>query len=139
MRERYPEAFEADWNTSPGSRDKLGTFTYAALKDKIVFNLYTQHRYGIDRVHVDYDAVRDSLSAMRSYLEENCDYDQVKIGLPMIGCGLAGGDWDVVSKIVENTFEDKDVFVFVYDKGEFEKARQAGKRIIAAIEGMRVE
>ena len=35
------------------------------------------------------------------------------IHMPRIGCGLAGGKWDEVEKILEETC--KDVFIFVYD------------------------
>ena len=34
------------------------------------------------------------------------------IGIPLIGCGLAGGDWEVVSKIIEKLETDYLQFKF---------------------------
>jgi len=31
------------------------------------------------------------------------EYKGMKIGLPLIGAGLAGGDWNVIEKIIERT------------------------------------
>ena len=39
------------------------------------------------------------------------------IGLPLIGCGLAGGDWSIVRDIIADVFEDTfiDVTIFVLE------------------------
>lgn len=37
------------------------------------------------------------------------------VHMPRIGCGLAGGTWDEVGKIVQAELADKDIAVFVYD------------------------
>lgn len=38
------------------------------------------------------------------------------IGFPYkIGCGLAGGDWDVVSAIIEREFEGYEVEIYEYE------------------------
>jgi O-acetyl-ADP-ribose deacetylase (regulator of RNase III) len=34
------------------------------------------------------------------------------IGLPLIGCGLGGGDWEVVSKIINEVFTNE-VHIYV--------------------------
>lgn len=34
--------------------------------------------------------------------------------MPKIGCGLAGGDWNVVEKIIKNTFIKEEIEVYVY-------------------------
>jgi O-acetyl-ADP-ribose deacetylase (regulator of RNase III) len=36
------------------------------------------------------------------------------IGLPQIGCGLAGGDWEIVKKIIQDEFADCNVTVVIY-------------------------
>lgn len=101
----------------------------------MIFNLYTQFRYGNDRVHVDYDAVRDSMQAMKDYLQMFFyQYEAAKIGIPKIGCGLAGGDWEVVSQIIEEVFDDKDIYVYILDGKEVKRAREAGSRIEKAIQ-----
>ena len=46
---------------------------------------------------IRYDAVRECLGRVRAFAQER----KATIQMPRIGCGLAGGDWEVVSKIVE--------------------------------------
>jgi hypothetical protein len=38
--------------------------------------------------------------------------EKEKIGFPKIGCGLAGGDWKVVSQIIETIFDGFDVTIY---------------------------
>ena len=70
-----------------------------------VVNCYTQYSCGTDKVYVDYDVLR---SCMRQL---NDDYFGLEIGLPRIGCGLAGGDWNIVKKIIEEELRDCDVTI----------------------------
>lgn len=34
----------------------------------------------------------------------------------MIGSGLAGGDWEIIEKIIEEEMYDEDVTIVIYDK-----------------------
>ena len=62
----YPEVARADNATQAGDRAKLGTYTYARVKDNVVIaNAYGQFNYGkvepVDKVtgrQTDYDALR---------------------------------------------------------------------------------
>ena len=45
------------------------------------------------------------------------DFTGQRIGYPLIGAGLAGGDWNVISKIIEEELENEN-HTFV----EFEKS-----------------
>ena len=76
--------------------------------DKVIINAYTQYGYGRDKVYVDYDAIR---SCMR---EIKTKYAGKRIGLPKIGAGLAGGDWGIISGIIDEELEGEDVVVVVY-------------------------
>ena len=129
MRIAHTEAFEADWATLRGDREKLGTFTAAVSHGRLVFNLYTQYAYGNNTQHCDYEAIRTSLEGMRAYLKSWDELSTVKIGLPKIGCGLAGGDWDIVENIIKEVFVGTDVYVYVLDDGSIKVAREAGARI----------
>lgn len=120
IRENFPAAFDMDKKTSYGSSRKLGTYSNSNhLAEKIdvwvgrkgfcVLNLYTQYNYGVDKVHLDYDALRCCLAKV------NLDFKGKTIGLPTIGCGLAGGDWDRVKKIIQEELKDMYVTVVLYD------------------------
>lgn len=120
-----------------GNINKLGTIDYQIkqifLKQKInllgqeiestnfggfslvVINSYTQYRYGHnhpdgDYAPVDYDAIT---MCMRKI---NHIFKGKRIGLPKIGCNLAGGDWNIVSKIIERELKDMNITIINYKK-----------------------
>jgi len=130
----FPEAAEADFFTIRGDETKLGTFTVAECmpSGKRVYNLYTQYKYGIDRQHLDYDALRRALYAMRTDLEELGLYESVKVGFPLIGCGLAGGDWSIVKAQIDAVFSDRDVHIYYFNDGAVEAAKAARDRLRSA-------
>jgi O-acetyl-ADP-ribose deacetylase (regulator of RNase III) len=132
LKKSHREAFESDFFTKRGDRDKLGTFTYTDYTHLKIYNLYSQYRFGNDKMHVDYVALKDSLIEMREHLKTIGSYNK-KIGFPKIGCGLAGGDWETVSQIIEEVFGNKDVFVYIFEKNEVSTAMESGKRFNQAL------
>jgi len=78
----------------------LGTVTTWRDDDVTVVNGITQEFYGRDgRVYVDYDAV----GAVFKTVAEMQRISRQDVNFPLIGCGLGGGDWTKVAKIIENT------------------------------------
>ncbi len=78
-----------------------------------VANMIGQH--GISRrgstPPIRYEALRECLGRLRTFAHErNAD-----IQMPRIGCGLAGGDWEIVSRIVEEELVLRGLSVFVLD------------------------
>ena len=117
---RYPGAEAVDSATIKGDSDKLGTFTCAivsrnvngeTIDNGIVYNLYGQFRYGGQRMQTNYDALAAALKAMQNDLIKLGKADYI-VGLPLIGCGLGGGDWEVVSKIINEVFTNE-VYIYV--------------------------
>lgn len=68
-----------------------------------VINGMTQQDIG-GGVQVDYDAIR---SVFKQVNETANALRSNSINFPLIGCGLAGGDWDIVSKIIEEEIDEK--------------------------------
>lgn len=99
IRDNFPAAYEVDQQTQRGDRNKLGTISFAEIDNLIVVNAYTQYRYGRDKRHVDYDAVRDAFRRIKK------QFAGKRIGYPRIGAGLAGGDWKVISKIIDEELD----------------------------------
>ena len=99
IKSTFPEAYQADLETEKGSRDKLGTISYAAVvrneRTIIVVNGYTQFHWRGSGVLADYDAIRFVMRAVKSRFSEK------RIGYPKIGGGLAKGDWGVISNIID--------------------------------------
>lgn len=103
---RFPEARKVDAMTAYGDPRKLGGYTLASVRGDhsdalLIVNGYTQ--YGTasspEECVVDYDAIRQVFSTVVYNLA--CMNQHMRIGIPMIGAGLAGGDWDIISSIIE--------------------------------------
>ena len=45
----------------------------------------------------------------------NVDYKGKRIGYPLIGAGLAGGDWAVISEIIDQELVDVDHTLVEFD------------------------
>jgi O-acetyl-ADP-ribose deacetylase (regulator of RNase III) len=69
IRERFPEAYEADLATPRGDRSKLGSISVASIArgglNLIVVNAYTQFDYRGRGIKVDYDAIRSAACYIR--------------------------------------------------------------------------
>jgi len=93
----------------------LGNVQFVEVsEDIIVANMIAQH--GITKMGYD-DADEPPIRyvALRACLAEVNDRayrTNATIHMPRIGCGLAGGDWSVVEKIIQEVLT---VNVFVYD------------------------
>lgn len=102
IRHQYPAAYEADQLTAKGDRKKLGTYSTAEVPGLIVVNAYTQYGYGRHGDLVDYTAVRNVFRSIAR------DFSGRRIGYPKIGAGLAGGDWDTISQIIDEELANED-------------------------------
>lgn len=112
IREAFPAAYRADLATVRGDRAKLGACSYAMCEVDggvcDIVNAYTQFDFRGAGVRVDYDAVRSCFAWVR----ENC---AGRIGIPKIGAGLARGDWNRISKIIESELCGNDVTLVLWD------------------------
>jgi O-acetyl-ADP-ribose deacetylase (regulator of RNase III) len=97
----FPEARDVDARTGRGIADKLGSISYAQCDPVLVVNGYTQYSYGRDPkvVYVDYDAVRSVFQAVKT------KFAGERIGYPMLGAGLANGDWEVIAEIINEELD----------------------------------
>mgnify|MGYP003297266851 CR=1 FL=1 len=78
--------------------------------DKCVINMFAQEDYGRDgRRYTSYDAFWDCLIDISESVELGAS-----IGFPKgIGCGLGGGNWNVISSMIESVLgEDCDVYIY---------------------------
>ena len=98
----------------------LGLSFNIETKDKkhIIMNVFGQYYYGTDKKYTDYQALK------RGMIYGICDYRelygiddnvQLPIAIPHgIGCGLAGGDWIVVRKLLEEIEQNENVIFIAY-------------------------
>jgi O-acetyl-ADP-ribose deacetylase (regulator of RNase III) len=115
----YPGAYLADRQTSFKDASKLGTYSKWTGKnvnfpDKeiTVVNAYTQFNFGISgkKIPFDYKAFGRVLPQIRGEFKEK------SIGFPKIGCRLAGADWTIVEKMINDCFGEKEVRVYIYER-----------------------
>jgi O-acetyl-ADP-ribose deacetylase (regulator of RNase III) len=110
MKRVFPEAYKVDMKTEYGDKSKLGTYTlFKYPMGFTVVNCYTQYHYSSRSVVVDYSAVERVLKRISE------DFVGKKIGLPKIGAGLAGGDWNTILKLIEKYLPN--AVVIEYDGG----------------------
>ena len=106
VKDVFPEAYEADLATEKEDKNKLGSISCASVirdgHEITIVNAYTQFNFGGGGILVDYDAVRSCMKEVKRLFSEK------KIGYPMIGAGLAGGDWQIISKIIDEELNDAD-------------------------------
>lgn len=113
IREKYPAAYEADTafaqDRAPARR--LGRFSKADVGDFVIYNAYTQLNYGREPSarYVSYEAIARSLSGIAADLSPFWSYgdrQSIRIGYPLIGAGLGGGNWSIISAIIDDQLRD---------------------------------
>jgi O-acetyl-ADP-ribose deacetylase (regulator of RNase III) len=113
IRARYPEAYEADCKTIAGDYKKLGTFSSVKTNDGkfVIYNCYSQYRYGREQRHTNYEAVYTGLSS----IEQNArELGLTTLSLPYnMGCMLGGGSWRIVSVIIDEVFKDSPIDLYI--------------------------
>lgn len=121
---KWPQVLEEDKRTSKyGDLSKLGDFTCAICSRKefdlpplIVYNCYTQFKFGIGNggydknVLVDYNSIYRVISRINYFNPATPGITGKKIGFPMLGAGLAGGDWDIISKMIYTAIAESNVY-----------------------------
>jgi O-acetyl-ADP-ribose deacetylase (regulator of RNase III) len=110
IRVQIPEAYQADLNTQYGDSNKLGTNSYTEGITPVVVNMYGQYKYTRHEVDTNYEALRKCLKLIKE------KFSGKKIGMPLIGAGLAAGDWTIIEKIINEELVDEDVTIVVWEK-----------------------
>lgn len=108
----FPSAMLADFMDERTKEDRLGDFSMATHGGLTVYNLYGQMLPG---PNTDTRALHMALLAMRNDILNRNVHD-IRIGVPMLGCGIGGGNWAVISKIIVRVFEPFDWSVCILEK-----------------------
>ena len=76
------------------------------LEDR-VFNLITKPQYWSKPT---YTSIRNALLSMKDMCK---GHKVTKVAMPVIGCGLDRLEWDKVSEIIKEVFDDMDIEILV--------------------------
>lgn len=83
--------------------------TASARFGYVVANIFGQDDYGRGKLYTDYNALRKALEEIAE------SFPSYTIRIPyFMGCGLAGGDWNIVSQIIEETLVTKGIDVEIW-------------------------
>ena len=106
IKDNFDEAYQADLATQIGDRGKLGSYSSARIKKNgnifTIVNGYTQYDFSGQGPLVDYGAIQKLFSMIKK------DFSNQRIGYPKIGAGLAKGDWEVISDIINKELDGED-------------------------------
>lgn len=105
IKAEFPQAYKADLETQKGSKEKLGSYSEATVhrsgKSITIINAYTQFNWRGRGTKADYDAIRRVFSLLK------VNFSGARIGYPLIGAGLAGGNWYTISQIIDSELADE--------------------------------
>ena len=114
---RWPgpeEAYRA-WHRDRAANDfALGAVQFVEVgADLWVANMIAQHgfRGGSKNPPIRYDAVASCLANVASRADEV----RASVHMPRIGCGLAGGTWELIEPIILSALVGRGTAVYVYD------------------------
>ncbi len=114
LRTRYPIAqddFRA-WAQKDGTRLTLGAVHIGETTPEIrVVTMVAQHGYGQSASpRIRYAALKECLEAVAAYAREH----DASVHMPRIGAGQAGGRWEIIRELIEETLTRPGIVVTVY-------------------------
>lgn len=111
---KEPETKYKEWYKSKENFE-LGEVQFVQVESDLwVANLIGQYKIYKDldgNPPIRYDAVLAGLEKVAQFAIEN----NATVHMPRIGCGLAGGTWDKIEPLIEETLIENKVEVTVYD------------------------
>lgn len=121
IKNKFPKAYEADLKTAKSDKSKLGNYSYAVVNNNasvpgqfVIVNAYTQYDFASSQYN---DEVMLDYTALQSVLEQIAqDFSGYKIGFPLIGCGLAGGEEKRVVSMISKELGNQDITIVQFKK-----------------------
>ena len=110
IKNRFPDAFEEYKKEFIRHGLALGTATVATVDtNKYIVNAITQTLSGDRRRQVNYEAIAECFERVGLFHEkiEKQTGTNLDIVFPKIGAGLGGGNWDIISTIIDKTISDR--------------------------------
>lgn len=99
IKRRYQEAYTVDTEAANVGLNTLGNISVADCNSFLIVNAYTQDDWrGYN--NIDYKALRAAMKKI------NTQFKGKSVGFPKIGAGLAGGDWNIISNIIDEELTD---------------------------------
>lgn len=115
------EQYKRTCNRATKSEDLLGKALFSPIQYNgnhwLIANLFAQDGFGRDKCYTDYNALRKALSAVRGVATPLPARTLTTVRIPYkMGCGLAGGSWDIVLQIIQDELVAHDIPVEIWKK-----------------------
>jgi len=110
---KAPEQMYHDFIDGLPEDERLGKVQFVAVEPDIcIANMIGQHGVGRGKNGVPpvrYEAIREGLKQVNMY----CKMNNATMHAPKFGSDLAGGDWNVIEKIIEEEIE-AEVTIYIF-------------------------
>lgn len=116
---KYPEVKYRNFEYCRTSKNPLGTILPVRIgPQRVCVNLYGQWDYGRERkVYTDYNMLQKAFNEFARRLDRSSIPSDWTIGFPFrMSCGLGGGDWQAVRRMIEKFSEDVSQDVYIVHK-----------------------
>lgn len=106
IKNKYPDVYKK--YKAVANKECLGKIQIIKINDnKYICNMFSQR--GISRTHktTNYKLMKMCLEKLKTFADKN----NLSIAIPYkIGCGLAGGDWDIVKNIINEYIPNATIY-----------------------------
>jgi O-acetyl-ADP-ribose deacetylase (regulator of RNase III) len=99
IRRDYPEAYQSYTTRYKNRGLSLGEIQVIPSNGKAIINAITQDNFGGNARHANYEAIAVAMESINNIFY---NLPNSKVAMPLIGAGLANGDWNVISAIIES-------------------------------------
>lgn len=108
-----PEEEYREWAKREDGALPLGSVQFVQVESALtVANIIGQRGLGANgSIPIRYPAIAEGLSTIGHRAQKTGE----SVHMPRIGCGLAGGNWNAIEPIIQETLCARGVQVFVYD------------------------
>ena len=115
IREEYPTAYTDYRSTyeAQGKRLNLGQVIVTRTYERTILNIISQQYYGRNPnvVYVSYEAIEEAILKINKM-------GYVRVAFPKIGAGLANGNWEIISRIIETVADFTPVVYYIQNPTE---------------------
>lgn len=104
---------------NPGHSQFVNVYTHAEYRHNLIFaNMIAQN--GLisenNKRPLNYAYLMKSMLNIKNYILANYKDSKIEIHCPKFGCGLAGGNWNFISDLIEDIWGGLVVVVYEYKK-----------------------
>jgi O-acetyl-ADP-ribose deacetylase (regulator of RNase III) len=110
IREEYPTVYD-DYRATyeaQGKKLHLGQVIVTRTLERTILNIISQEYYGRNPnvVYVSYDAIEKAILRIN-------EMGYIRVAFPKIGAGLANGNWDRISSIIEKASDFTPIVYYI--------------------------